>query len=888
MENTQFCFSIIYGLLFLPLEVLLQQRSFPKQSTTDRQKKEFSMEPCRENDDFSVATNINIPLAIDSNSENGSATEEIRTEVDHNSPKQFEPDSNPLKPNKSHNASYREKQVLAVCVPRFVQNSRIVIIFIDACQAVLKIWGSYSNLQHLLRKHGINTHRFSQSELSKLKSMGAVDMQVKLCSFISDKDFHQILMKYDEICNTDKAKFIHFLTPVEISDNHSGSANVQGVQSKTGNDKNSNITWPSQNAISSLHRIHVYMIENQEVITLSELNSLFVHFERPDLSLQVLSTLEITVSMFMSNKLERVGIPTAITDGDCTRLLINKKDFDRILQYTTAFLKQNPPKIVWIHLNESHLLSKGQESQRSNSVAGYDKPEAVDSLNKSGDCIENFNLNACQSEISAKAYSASLQSGLGKKDEMDDLSDMLHVVPQSGSPPMSQGGGTNRCRYVIRTCFVNDEVVVCIPDLQKAVIDIFKQCAQVGNYMHRLNIPTKRFERAFLQRLKSHNILSSRAKLCTYITKADAERLLHMYHVNHCDNGDKILQNIEWSEPINLEDAVNNVCGDSQRHLVEHGGQETLKIPLFIVNDQIVVSMPDVHKVVQLLNGQSVQLQYNLQKLGIVKYKYPYNDICQLKVLTQMKRPSLHTYITKSDVDKVLKFYITPENETRLRLIEWQTPIEVESVACSSASSGISSVDAESISTENNDVNPADGETCDMYSFSDLFKAFVSDDSESVDSFNDDDDDDLPETLFHPSLPSPSSRAGTTNPLQFTQITFYTSDKVNSPSDQLHPIKPLFSNNQLPPLHLPGRHDRDVNQVGLDVNQRSQVNVMDMTRCWSCDTPSCTKMHPSNILGNSTVTTCKSIHSKISSDGGASQTLPGTSVKFTNYGKPSG
>lgn len=113
-----------------------------------------------------------------------------------------------------------------------------------------------------------------------------------------------------------------------------------------------------------------------------------------------------------------------------------------------------------------------------------------------------------------------------------------------------------------------------------------------------------------------------------------------MYHVNHCDNGDKILQNIEWSEPINLEDAVSNVCRDSQRNLVEHGGQETLKIPLFIVNDQIVVSMPDVHKVVQLLNGQSVQLQYNLQKLGIVKYKYPYNDICQLKVLTQMKRPS--------------------------------------------------------------------------------------------------------------------------------------------------------------------------------------------------------------------------------------------------------
>lgn len=237
----------------------------------------------------------------------------------------------------------------------------------------------------------------------------------------------------------------------------------------------------------------------------------------------------------------------------------------------------------------------------------------------------------------------------------------------------------------------------------------------------------------------------------------------------------------------------------------------------------------------------------------------------------------------------LIRFYITPENETRLRLIEWQTPIAVESVACSAASSRISRVDAESISTENNDVNPADGETCDMYSFSDLFKAFVSDDSESVDSFNDDDnDDDLPETLFHPSLPSPSSRAGTTNPLQSTQIPFYTSDKVNSPSDQLHPIKPLFSNNQLPPLHLPGRHDRDVNQVGLDVNQRSQVNVVDMTRCWSCDTPSCTKMHPSNILGNSTVTTYKSIHSKISSDNGASQTLPGTSVKFTNCGKPSG
>ncbi|XP_022790412.1 uncharacterized protein LOC111328426 isoform X2 [Stylophora pistillata] len=866
------------------------QKSLSKQTTADRKRNELSMEPCKRNDEFSMATEGNVPLGIDSKTENlsVSATEEIIVEVDHDSAKQFEPDFNPLKLNECHCTSNREKVVPAVCVPRFVLNGNIVIIFTDACQAVLKIWGSYSNLQHLLRKHRINTHRFNQLELRKLKSTGTVDMQVKVCSFITDKDFPQIIMKYDEIYNTDKAKFIQFLTPVEISDNHS-AANVQGVQSSKGNDNTSDITRPLKNTIS-LHRIHVYMIQNQEVLTLSEVNSFFAtHFKRPNLLLQFLSTLEISVSMLMYNRLKNVQIHSAITDSNCTKLFIKSKDFDRILQHTTAFLNQNPPEIAWICSNESLLPSEGEVSQGSNSVARCDEQKAVELLHKSGDCIENFKLGDCQTANTADAPRASSPSGLVKKDELgttgcDNLSDVQHVAPQSGSSPTSQGTCTNCCRYIIRTCCVNDEVVVCIPDLQKAVIDIFKQCAQVGNYMHRLTIPTRRFERVFLKPLKSHHILSSRATLCTYITKSDAERLLQMYSANHGDVRYNILHKVEFSEPINLGDAVNNVSGDNQMHLVENGSQETLKIPMFFVNDQIVVSMPDVHKAVQLLNGQCVQLQYNLDKLGIVKYKYSYNDICQLKVLTQMKMPSLCTFITKSDVDKVLKFYVTPENETRLQLIEWQSPTAVESVACSSASDAISSADAEFINVENNDENAADSETCEVYSISDLYKAFVSDDTESMESIND--DDDLPETLFHPSTSSPSSSISLAKLPQSVPIAFYTNDKVRSPNNQLQPRRAIFSNNPSPPMHLPGRYDRDVDQAALNVNQSKQVingHVMDMTGCWSCDTTlSCSKIHPTNIVGNSAVTTCSSIHSTISSDGGGRETIPGAPVKFTN------
>ena len=794
-----------------------------------------------------VATNRNIPITVTVNVPTKNGTEEIRDRgnpnADHNSTKQLEPDfqdcfCNLSKANESHLSKIEEK-VPVVCVPRFLLDGRIVIIFSDACQAVLKIWGSYSNLQRLLKKNGIETHRFSQLELRKLKNIGAVDIQVKQCSFIAEEDYRQLLIKNDENSNTDNAKFIQFSNPVNISDYRS-TTDLQGVQCEKKHVVHADESGPSQNIISSSsYRVHAYTIENQELVALSEVNHLFeMHFERPELLIQVLLNLEVVVHMFTAFKLERVEIPTAITDGNFPRLCIKRKDFDRVLQYTTALLNKNPPNITWVYLGESNFSCTAEALQGSNSVAGHGYSMTVESSHKPGNCIENValvtSLNTCQRANVADACSTNSPSGLGKEvvvrtDGCHDSSGVLQFMPQTESLLTSQVASTSGNRYVIRTCRVNDEVVVCIPDLQKAVIDIYGQCVQVGSYMHRLCIPTQRFPRVLLKRLKAHNILSSRATLCTYITKTDAERLLQMYNT-HCDNTDDILQNIEWSEPINLEDAVN---GDNERHLVEQISQGTLKIPLFAVNDQIVVSMPDVHKAVQMLNGQSVQLQNTLENLGIipnisrlysnsytaiVKQKHSYNEMDRLKVPSHMKRPSLCTYITKSDVDKLLQFYVTPENEAKLKLIEWQLPIAVESVASSTSSDSISSAEAESVSTENNDDNAADSEMSEDYSISDLYKAFVGDDVESVHSSNE--DDDLPKTLFKPS----SSSSGITIPVQCAATTSDSRDKVDSPSNQLQANRAMLSNNVLPPMHHRGRHDGDTNQLALNVNQTKQVN----------------------------------------------------------------
>ena len=69
-------------------------------------------------------------------------------------------------------------------VPSFFLDNRILIIFSHACQGILKIWGPYSNLQNLFKIWQCDTQNFDQSELRTLKSVRAVNVQMKQFSYL--------------------------------------------------------------------------------------------------------------------------------------------------------------------------------------------------------------------------------------------------------------------------------------------------------------------------------------------------------------------------------------------------------------------------------------------------------------------------------------------------------------------------------------------------------------------------------------------------------------------------------------------------------------------------------------------------------------------------------
>lgn len=492
-----------------------------------------------------------------------------------------------------------------------------------------------------------------------------------------------------------------------------------------------------QNNLPLLNPIHVFSVGITEVVPLSEISNLFEsHFKRRDLLDSVTQALQISLGTYTTDELTIVETGQTCSDalGKYNNLCVRRRDVGRMLQYTSALLDKSPPNVTWLPMGEFHATISSKEHTRKGNVSV-----------------------TMSSGLSSAALAPVTEDSTDVK-EIEESTDSVDMEANANCPTLNMNCSTEaeatlntnsaNARCVIRTCLLDGEEIVCIPDLHKTVIDLFGQSVQVGNYMHRLKIPTHRFSSNCLKHLKAHNILSSKATLCTYITKTDAERLLEMYHLGgHYEGQDDSFPNIEWSEPIVLENSVNQGnmkgCLKQTRSIVDtqHIDQDrVLKVPLFVINNQVMVSMPDVHKAVQLVNGQSVQLRYNLDKLGITKHKFSYSEVHHLKILGHLNRPSSCTYITKTDVDRLLHYYVsyTPVGESKLKLIEWQTPVTAGEIPSVTAIERRPGAEREFIYSEITDKNDADDSGAENYSISDLYKVFVGDDLENTSSDSND------------------------------------------------------------------------------------------------------------------------------------------------------
>lgn len=557
----------------------------------------------------------------------------------------------------------------------------------------------------------------------------------------------------------------------------------------------SDLTHVQQNSLPSLNPIHVFSAGTNEVVPLSEILNLFEsHFKRRDLFDSAAQALQVSLGMYTADELAKVEIGQTCNDalGKYNNLYVRRKDVVRMLQYTSALLDTSPPNVTWLSMGEFCATASMKEHTRKENVSVI-----------------------ISSGLSSAALAPIIKDSTDVK-EIVESTDSVDTEPNANCPTLNMNCSSEaeatlntnsaNARCVIRTCLLGGEEIVCIPDLHKTVIDLFGQSVQVGNYMHRLKIPTHRFSSNCLKLLKTHNILSSKATLCTYITKTDAERLLEMYHLGgHYDSQDDSFPKIEWSEPIVLENSVNQGNGkgylNQNRSVVDTQQIDqdiTLKVPLFVINNQVMVSMPDVHKTVQFLNGQSVQLRYNLDKLGITKHKFSYSEVLHLKILGHLNRPSSCTYITKTDLDRLLHYYVTysPVGESKLKLIEWQAPVMAEESPSVTAIEKRPGAEREFICSEITDKNDADACGAENYSISDLYKVFVGDDLENTSSDSNDSSHEKTKqqvsclSSAHGSVPPVST------PLHSNTITPATrNDKVSACDDEMNFLRSDTSSN---------------------------------------------------------------------------------------------
>lgn len=635
------------------------------------------------------------------------------------------------------------KTMQPVPINTYKLNDLVVVTLPDVYEAVRNACGSCSSVQGTMGKLGIVANRFTPTELTRLKQLQAVNPGAKCCSYIFIEEFRQLLARLDSHHGHNCKEFIQ-IAPATVLDTPGHPAEAVFTESRSAVQNKSSNQPSFSHAMPEMPRIHTFMLNEQVIVDYSQLKTSFELLFRNSISFdECIAQLAIN-SIAYSKDGNAASIRLFVAQRDAHRMFQYAGALTNVDTTNVKWIK--PRKLSNVEVTESsshkntvrdesppeyHVLSYGGGSQldvshSDNRQVFFSVPETGKEVNfdnelKDSPSIAMKNTNnlpekrgvsepefsiSCDHEHKdniwrdsklSRKVSQDLESGdiagpsnYQTADESEVETAAVKDDNNISSLTLSTACDDEEQDYTgssltVRTFQINGEVVVCIPDIHKAIISLYGQSVQVGYYMHRLNIVTRRFSHAHVKQLKQHDVLSLKATVCTYISKSDAQKLIKMYDAINtiCKN-----ECVNWAEPIELEDLFFEQSQECSRDEANFPESESacpfdvspgfVKIPTFIIEGAVVVSMPDAHKAVQILNGQSVQLRYNLEKLGIVKRKYTYSQVYQLKAFSDIKRPSMCTFILKSDVERLLRLYLTPEKVPRLNCIEWLPPVALE------------------------------------------------------------------------------------------------------------------------------------------------------------------------------------------------------------------
>ena len=524
----------------------------------------------------------------------------------------------------------------------------IVVCMPEVNRVLRNVYQVLSQANYYLSKHGISSRRYTGAQLIRIKMLGILGHEAKVCSYILQRDAERIFDSFDVSGDSRKSSRIQWMEPILLDEKPMPPANTKV---STNSSKASSVSEPLPEGPVN---VHLFKLGEDIIICAPEVQRVVQsNFHQGATVGYYFTKLGIVPYKFIHtahlDKMKELGIIKKCA-VHCTYIL--QSDALRVFEaygMTQEIIDSHVNYLDVITLEEG-VSHRQWKSSSSSSIKSEPSPSMLTDESPKRDC---FSPSSVASDHS--------------KHQDDDVIDADNT---NGNRQY-----LSKSELTVHVFIVESQEVVCMPDIHKIVQNIHGNSIQVNYYFNKLKVQKKRFCFAHLRELKSRHILQNNATYCTYVPKADAEKLFHIY----CFVDDPKLKEIQWSEPVNLDGKLSRLSASpSEGMLVEDNKEvcdDEICIHTFNLDSITVITVPDVHRIVDFLDEQSASLDYHFRKLGINKCRFTYAQLHQLRRLNVIKRPTVCTYISREDVNRLLKMYETERNKHRMNAIKFLSPI---------------------------------------------------------------------------------------------------------------------------------------------------------------------------------------------------------------------
>lgn len=514
----------------------------------------------------------------------------------------------------------------------------IVVCMPEVNKVLRNVYQVLSQANYYLSKHGISSRRYTGAQLIRIKMLGILGHEAKVCSYILQRDAERIFDSFDVSGDSRKSARIQWMEPVLLDEKpmppHAS--------------KSSSVSPRNNPAFEIPVNVHLFKLGEDIIICAPEVQKVVQsNFHQGATVGYYFTKLGIVPYKFIHtshlDKIKELGIVKKCA-VHCTYIL--KTDALRVFEAYGMTPEQIESQVKFLDVM---TLEEGTSRQWKTSTSSIKSEPSPSMLTEESPKRECFSPSSVVSDHSSKQ---SLHDG-------DDEEEQRHLAAQ-------------KTDMMVHVFVVENQEVVCMPDIHKIVQSIHGNSIQVNYYFNKLKVQKKRFCFAHLRELKSRSILQNNATYCTYVPKSDAEKLFHIY----CFVDDPKLKEIQWSEPVNLDSKMSSISSSpSEDEHKDNGCADEVVIHTFNLDNTTVITVPDVHRIVDYLDEQSASLDYHFRKLGISKCRFTYAQLHQLRRLNVIKRPTVCTYICREDVNRLLKMYETERNKHRINSINFLTPV---------------------------------------------------------------------------------------------------------------------------------------------------------------------------------------------------------------------